>query len=359
MLVQYEYKMKVLYLAVPIISFTLLIFTQNAFASVDLNAYMAINGHPVVPVFKFSKTIYIDYPSGSTLQKELNGKNVTIEFVDDSDHNPSIRSFVQQLNIGIANEMRTSNITNLTVQYETTIHGDDKQATIDYLVTLQPTLANYIIKPGSGIDPAVLDISWVGFSIKNPVIITTKQYGDLEINYPLGVIQNQMPDVYDVLKGVSTEDILNANLLDANPLVDHPIEQWNSLFDPAYTLDDVAGSNYVGQKVPVTGFAYGQSGIYQGPLKSKTTDLDFTADSKYHITIIEKTSMGTIDVEGHANGYSIQGLPAISTTMLSTGFISDPTSTWWVGMQGFILWFVVAGAGMVIFWALFFRRFRE
>ncbi|WP_166289857.1 hypothetical protein, partial [Candidatus Nitrosotalea sp. FS] len=77
-------------------------------------------------------------------------------------------------------------ITNLTVQYETTIHGDGKQATIDYLVTLQPTLANYVIKSGSGIDPAVLDVSWVGFSIKNPVIITTKQYGDLEINFPLG-----------------------------------------------------------------------------------------------------------------------------------------------------------------------------
>ncbi|WP_166289854.1 hypothetical protein, partial [Candidatus Nitrosotalea sp. FS] len=102
-------------------------------------------------------------------------------------------------------------------------------------------------------------------------------------------------------------------MLDANPLVDYPIEQWNSLFDPAYTLDDVAGSNYVGQKVPITGFAYGQSGMYQGSLKPKTTDLDFTADSKYHIATIEKTSMGTIDVEGHANGYSIQGMPAIST----------------------------------------------
>src|SRR5574340_324819 len=198
--------MKIIYLVIIAISFTLVsIFTHNAFASVDLNGYMAINGHPVTPIFKFSKSVLIDYPSGSQLQKELDGKNVTVEFTDDSDHNPSIRSFMQQLNMDIANERRTSGMTNLTMRYEAMIHGDDKQATIDYLLTLKPTLVNYVINSGSASSPTVLDASWTGFSIKDPVIITTKQYGNLEINFPLGVIQNQLPDVYDTLKGISTE----------------------------------------------------------------------------------------------------------------------------------------------------------
>src|SRR6185312_4361728 len=147
------------------------LFTPSAFASVNLTAYMATNGHPVTPVFKFSKTILIDYPNGSELQQELNGKNVTVEFTDDSNHNPNIRSLGQKINLDIANKRQnSSSITNLIVQYETIIHGDNKQARIDYLVTLKPTLENYVINSQSD-DTTTLDASWMGFSIKDPVVI--------------------------------------------------------------------------------------------------------------------------------------------------------------------------------------------
>lgn len=355
--------MKVWYLGIILgfVAGLLILGTVSAFASVDLNAYLAINGHPVTPVFKFSKSVLINYPSGSTLQKELDGKNVTVTFTDNSDRNPSIRSFAQQLNVDIANERRTSSsITNLTIQYEAVIHGDNKQATIDYFITLKPTLVNYVISSGGGDVPTVLDASWMGFSVKDPVVITTKQYGNLEINFPLGVVQNQLPDVYSVLKGTAAESILQSNLIDASPLVGNLIDQWNTLFDPTYTLDDVAGYGYAGQKVAVTGFAYGQSDIYQGSLKPKTDEIDFTTDSKYHVTTIEKTSTGTIDVEGHANGYSVQGMPAISTKVPFTGFMSPvATGPWWTGMQGMTLWLAVTGAGMIIFFVLFFRHFKE
>ncbi|MDE1813831.1 MAG: hypothetical protein KGH87_00895 [Thaumarchaeota archaeon] len=351
--------MKTLCLSMIIVVLSLTLPT--AFASVDLNAYMAINGHPVTPTFKFSKSVLIDYSSGSTLQKELDGKNVTVAFTDDSGNNPSIQSFVDKLNVDIANERRTSSsITNLTIQYEATIHGDAKQATVDYFVTLKPILVNYVISSGGGDVSTVLDASWIGFSIKDPVVIITKQYGDLEINFPLGIIQNQLPEVYDILKGIPQENILKANLMDASPLVGRPIDQWNTLFDPTCTLDEAAGYEYAGQKVAVTEFAYGQSNPYQASLKPKTADIDFTADSKYHVTTIEKASTGTIGVEGHANGYFVQGMPAISTKIAYTGFRS-PTSVspWWTGIQGIILWLAVAGVGMIIFFVLFFRHFKE
>jgi hypothetical protein len=249
----------------------------------------------------------------------------------------------------------------LTIQYEAIIHGDDKQVTIDYLVTLRPNLVNYVLNSGNGDAPTVLDVSWMGFTIKNPVMITTKQYGNLEINFPLGVIQNQIPDAYDVLKEIPQDDFLKANLIDASSLVDYPIDRWNSLFDPEYILDQTAGYGYVGQKVAETGLAYGHSDLSNIKLKQKTSNMDFTVDSKYHISTLEKSDSGTIDVEGHANAYLIQGYPAISTTLGA-----NPT---YAGCPGCltpdqslfrsILVISIVGAAVIGFWVFYFRRFRE
>ena len=295
---------------------SLLVFGTIApiWATVDFNAYLPIEGTPVTPEFKFTKNVAIDYSSGGKLKDALMGKNMTISFSDTSDNNTSIKSFMEAINTELAIDRKTTaTISNLKVEYQVQINGDDKGATFDYLIKLIPTVNGYTLNKGGGDVPTVLDISWIGFIMKSPVIISTQQYGNLDINSPIGVIQNQLPDVYNILKGTAAESPLSVNLLDASALVGYPIDKWNALFDPAYTLSETAGYGYSGQKVAVTAFAYGQSDLYQGQLKVQNIDVDFTVDSKYHLTIVERASSGTIDAAGHANGYMVQGTPAIST----------------------------------------------
>jgi len=295
---------------------SLLVFGTIApiWATVDFNAYLPIEGTPVTPEFKFTKNVAIDYSSGGKLKDALMGKNMTISFSDTSANNTSIKSFMEAINTELATDRKTTaTISNLKVEYQVQVNGDDKGATFDYLIKLIPTVNGYTLNKGGGDVPTVLDISWIGFVMKSPVIISTQQYGNLDINSPIGVIQNQLPDVYNILKGTAAESPLSVNLLDASALVGYPIDKWNALFDPAYTLSETAGYGYSGQKVAVTAFAYGQSDLYQGQLKAQNIDVDFTADSKYHLTIVERASSGTIDAAGHANGYMVQGTPAIST----------------------------------------------
>lgn len=338
----------------------LILNTGSAFASVELNAYLPITGHPVIPRFQFFKTIVIDYPSTSKLKTDLDGRNITVTFTEDSDDNPTIKSFMEQINRNIATLSTTSTITHLTVQYTSVISGDNKQATIDYHVTLRPTLANYVLKSGSDDPPTILDLSWMGFNVKDPLVIATKQYGNLEINFPLGVMQNQLPYSYDVLKEIPQDDFVKSNLIDSSTLDSHSIELWNTLYDPTYTLDDTAGYGYVGQKVAVTGFAYGQSDLYQGSSKPVNTDVDFTADAKYNLTVIERASSGTIDVDGHASGYLLDGYPAISTSPPKThytgcvGCIPPDQATFWS-----VLIIVIVGAAVILFWIFYFRRCKE
>jgi hypothetical protein len=320
-------------------------------ATVDFNAYLPIEGTPISPEFKFTKNIAIDYLDGGKLKDNLMGKNVTVQFSDTSANNTSIKSLMEAINTEFATDRKsTAVISNLKVEYQVQINGDDKRATFDYLIKLIPTVNNYTLNKGGGTVPTVLDISWMGFVMKNPVIITTEKYGDFDINSPLGVIQNQLPDVYKVLNGTQAATSLNLNLIDASPLVNYPIDKWNSIFDPAYTLSETAGYGYAGQKVAVTGFAYGQSDIYQGSLRPVNTETDFTSDSKYHLTIIERASSGTIDAAGHANGYMVQGDPAISTLPQVSSSTSVQTAqglstTTIYAMAGFAV--IIAGG---VFW---------
>ncbi|MGC1425336.1 MAG: hypothetical protein WA833_01380 [Nitrosotalea sp.] len=324
---------------------SLLVFGTVApiWATVDFNAYLPIEGTPITPEFKFTKNVAIDYSNGGKLKDALMGKNMTISFSDNSDNNTSIKSFMEAINTEFATDRKSAAIiSNLKVEYQVQINGDDKGATFDYLIRLVPTVTGYTLNKGGGDTPTVLDISWMGFVMKGPVVISTQQYGDLDINSPLGVIQKQLPDVYNVLKGSAAEAPLGVNLIDASPLVGYTIDKWNTLFDPAYTLSETAGYGYSGQKVAVTGFAYGQSDLYQGSLKTQNVDIDFTADSKYHLTVIDRASSGTIDAAGHASGYMIQDTPAIST--LAQASTSQSTTT----AQGLSTTTIYAMAGFAV-----------
>ena len=306
---------KRLLLASAILSLLVVGTVSPIFATVDLNAYLPIAGNPITPEFKFTKNVAIDYSNGGKLKDLLNGKNMTLSFTDTSANNTSIKSLMESINTVFATQRKTTaTMTDLKVDYQVQINGDDKGATIDYRITLTPTVTGYILNKGGGDVPTVFDISWIGFKMTDPAVITTSNLGDLDINSPLGIIKNQLPDVYNQLKGTPAESALGTSLLDASALVAYPIDKWNTLFDPAYTLSETAGYGYAGQKVAVTGFAYGQSDLYQGSLRPVNIDLDFTTDAKYHLTIIERASSGTIDADGHANGYLVQGDPAISTT---------------------------------------------
>ena len=307
---------KRLLLASAVLSLLVVGTVAPIFATVDFNAYLPIEGTPITPEFKFTKNVAIDYSNGGKLKDLLNGKNMTLSFTDTSDNNTSIKAFMEDINTEFATDRKTTaTISNLTVNYQVQINGDDKGATIDYKILLTPVLNGYVLSKGGGDVPTVFDISWMGFKMTSPVVISTSNLGDLDINSPIGIIKNQLPDVYNVLKGTPAESPLSTNLMDASALVGYPIEKWNTLFDPSYTVADSAGLGYGGKKVAVTGFAYGQSDLYQGSLKAQNIDVDFTTDAKYHLTVVERASSGTLDADGHANGYEVQGDPAISTTV--------------------------------------------
>ncbi len=343
-------------LIAPVITALLVFGTVSPiWGTVNFNAYLPIVGNPINPTYNFEKSIFINYPAGSKLQSLLQGKNMTISFTDDANSNPDIKTFMQQINTDIAsNEHSTAVLTNLVVNYQVYINGYSDHASFDYRIVLAPTVTNYILSAGGGSTPTTIDASWIAFNANNPVTITTKQYGPLEINYPIGVIQSQLPDVYNAIKDTDALKVLQQpNLIDATGLYrQQPLDKWDSLFDPAYTLAETAGYGYKGQKIAVTTFSSGVSGAISGQLKVNNVDMDFTGTdgTKYHISTKEQADGGTINVEGHANPNLVQGGWTFSTTAQAVTNVSITTaggiSTMTIyAMAGFAA--VIAGA---VFW---------
>jgi len=288
-------------------------------ATSDLSANLSMSGTATQPTFKFLESAFIDYPSGGKLKDLLSGKNYTISFTENS-NNTSVQDLIHQINTALVNDQKSPAIvTDLTVQYTATITGDDKSASIDYNLELIPTLTSYVIKPGSGDQPTIIDAAWMGLTVKGPVIIKTAKFGDVEINNPISFVKNAVPDVYSNIKGTSAEDALKNNLIDASSILQEPIDQWNHLFDPAYIISDTSSFGYKGQKIAITTYTMGQSSLGEGTQKPTENTISFTTDTNYQLTTIQHASSASINIEGHAITTSVGGTPAFGTTPQSTG----------------------------------------
>ncbi|MBI3623912.1 hypothetical protein HY212_07585 [Candidatus Pacearchaeota archaeon] len=288
-------------------------------ATSDLSVNLGASGAPIQASFKFLESAFIEYPNGGKLKDLLAGKNYTISLTENS-NNTSIQDLIHQLNTALTRDQKSPVIvTDLTIQYTATLTGDDKSASIDYNLQLIPTLTSYVIKPGSGDQPTIIDAAWMGITIKDPVIIKTAKYGDVEINDPISFVKKVAPDVYSNIKGTKADDTLKNNLIDASSILQEPIDQWNHLFDPAFIISETSGFGYKGEKVAITTYTMGQSSLGEGTQKPTQNTIDFTTDANYHLTTIQHASSASVNIEGHAITTSVGGTPAFGTTPQSSG----------------------------------------
>ncbi|HEV2192523.1 MAG TPA: hypothetical protein VGR54_02760 [Nitrosopumilaceae archaeon] len=318
-------------------------------ATSDLSVNLSASGTPAPATFKFLESAFIEYPNGGKLKDLLAGKNYAISFTENS-NNTSVQDLIHQLNTALTRDQKSPVIiTDLTVQYSAAIVGDAKSASIDYNLQLIPTLTSYVIKKGaSDTDPTIIDAVWMGITIKDPVIIKTAKYGDVEINTPISFMKKVVPDVYSNIQGTKAEDALKNNLIDASSILQVPIDQWNHLFDPAFIISETSSYGYKGQKVAITTYAMGQSGLDTGSQKPTQNTIDFSTDTNYKLTTIQHASSATVNIEGHAVTTSVGGTPAFGTTPRSTG--GDTSSGGFpVGIiYGMAIFGAVVAAGVLV-----------
>jgi len=305
--------------------------------AVDLNAEMSSKGVQERPTFRFVETAFVDYHNGGKLRDLLGHKNMTISFQANSS-NPSIRDLIGRINTNLSQDLKSqTRITNMSIDYSASLVGQDNSATIDYSITLMPTIDNYVMTKNSD-DSTVLDAGWMGLSINGPVVIKTEKYGDIEINKPVSFLYKIEPDLN--ITDSNAQQVLNYELIDSSSIMQQPVSNWQHMFDPAYIITETSGWGYNGNKIPITTYTVGESsfGILQHSIVHVA---DFTLDKTYEIQTVQHASSATVQIDGYAS------LQTIGKTVTFTTTPSDPNQTPSSGLSVQTI-YAMAGFGAVL-----------
>lgn len=273
--------------------------------AVELNAVLSTTSTSAQPSFQFVRSYVIDYPNGGNLQNLLNGKNVTMTYhVDPSD--PLKKSLISSLNQEISQGLGSAaSIADVDITYEAALYSSNTETHVDYKITFIPTVANYVLRKATSDSAAILDVQWMGITIKDPMIVNIQNYGPFDLNSPIDFIKMRSPDLYGKLQGTTAETLFDDPLMASNNLLLDPISQWQHLFDPAYTLVDTNVLGYKGQKIVVSTYSTGESNISEGRMLPTVKNADLKLDVDYPVSYTERASLASIQIDGYVAVTSI------------------------------------------------------
>ena len=269
------------------------------FASSQLEVTIDPNSDTAYAKMVYQRSINIDYSDGGNLAETMNGKIEKISFTAISS-NPSVQSLIANLNSYFVSQGSQANVSDLSLEYKSTLTGRSTSMSVDYTIVLRPTIENIVIKHGSGNDPTLLDADWRGFGALGPVVINTPTYGDVEINLPISSFEKFTPSLALSLKASDAAELLYTRLMDGDEIKAQPIGNWHFLFDPTGIGVDAKQYGFETGTV-ISSFTMGESSIREGLIREQIHQAVFDSDKQYLVTSFESSGNASIDIIGFAN----------------------------------------------------------
>lgn len=252
------------------------------------------------PKFIFQRTIFLDYKNGGAIADSLRGQEFTVTAVGDSS-TPGIPNLIDEINESLSRAKSSAHVTAAHVEYRASMVGRGDFASIDFRVVLTPTLDGFLIREYREGSAALFDVSWRGIKIDRPIVLTTENYGPLDINQPLSFFKHHFPDAAAQMVGTQAEAILSAGLIDSSGIGNLRLTNWHFLFDPTGISADTERYGFSGARVVVSSFTMGESSFREGQVREKEAESPFTSDSNYHVRTVEAGDSANLFLAGFAS----------------------------------------------------------
>ena len=293
----------------------------------------------------YQKTVFIEYPNGGRLFDILHEDEWQLTGQADSS-DPGVQDLIQQLNSRIQSDGSQARISDLNVIYDIHLKGRNLNTSIDYKITLEGTLADYVISKDQL--KTLVDLGWRGLSATGDVVIDGE-----EINHPLSTLRTQEPEVYSVLAGTEAESILSKNLIDADYIKEQDMNNWHFLFDPTGINVD-AGTFGLDKSISgfvVSHWTMGESSLREGRQVERVFTAEVSADQNYSIRSVQSADAANISAIGFGALDSFEGVTIAGITPKAPeGFATTSTGGFPVmivyGMAGMA---AIGGIGFFIF----------
>ena len=278
-------------------------------SAAQLDAKILSGEDSVEPSFQFLRVIYIEYPDGGEISESLRGKRQMVSFVADS-NTPGIDELVMQLNKNLASVPSIAVVTDVQINYQAILQGNENYAVVEYNVQLIPTITKHVL--AKAFEKSTVDANWRGISLDEPVVFQTV-YGSFDVNNPKSALDAMIPNVSKKLKDIS---ILELPLIDASGILDLPLDKWHSLFDNTAIMSDADKYGYSGKYI-VTHYSMGECSIFVGMCNDREWVQEIDLDEKYTIRIVESRDDATISLEGYVDSSYQDGIEVFGTNLNS------------------------------------------
>ena len=309
----------------------------------QLDAKIPTDENTIEPSFQFLRVIYIEYPNGGEIAELLQGKSQTISFSVDS-KTRDMSNLIDQINQNLKSISSDAFVTDVKINYQAILSGNENSAVIEYKIELIPTITNYVIQRQS--EKSTLDANWRGIKLDQPILIDT-EYGSFDINNPKSALDVLLPDVMAKIKDKDLK-ILELPILDASGILSLPLYKWQSLFDNTAIIPGAVEYKFSGKYV-ITHYTMGECSVEVGACNDRKWSQDFETDKKYSIKIVESQDDASIAIEGYADSSTFGGIEVFETSLKNT--VSDVPETGFPGgvMYGMAGMAVIGGIIMFVF----------
>ena len=256
----------------------------------------------------YLKTVFIEYPDGGNLFDELRGNEWTVSGTADSS-DPGVQKLMDKLNEKISSEAIKAKITDLNVYYEFYLKARNLNASVDYKVTLEGTLSDYVITDDG--QRTLVDLGWRGMSTTDEIVID-----GVEINIPINILRDQEPEVYAIFAGTAAEDVLNRPLMNADFINEQPLTNWHFLFDPTGINADAStfGLDESISGFVVSSWTMGESSIREGRQVERVFEAEVVADKTYVVRSVQSADTANLSTIGFGALDMLDGVEIVGIT---------------------------------------------
>jgi hypothetical protein len=214
------------------------------------------------------KFVTIEYEPNSQLAQQFNGKDERVVFsLNTSD--PGMPELINTINTDIRTQKGSPvKIENATLDYAGSIKGSSNKVQLAYKIVIEGILSSIVLDRSE--QGNVVDLDWRSVVVDEPLSVNAPQYGNISVNYPIGLLQVTYPEVAQGLLNSQAAAIMREPLFSFQDM-GIPMDRWHFLFDPTGSQAGAAGSGFeeVGGARVVSIYSLGESSFREGTFSEK------------------------------------------------------------------------------------------
>lgn len=248
----------------------------------DMNAVLIPERNKAEGHFIAVKNVELRYPAGSAIASQLDGKTHRVQFTISGAMNSTengISNAISAFNAAMIEAGSPVQVTEMRLTYTGVVKGGPTSTLISYKIEAVPLMERFVISDGSSQGSGdIVDLEWRGIHVTQPIVVTPSEEvegvdGEIEINIPIGLIEELYPDLAQQMRSSAAMEIFGEPILDFEEF-DQTIDTWHFLFDPSGSLVESSAffREESGAKV-VSIYSLGESSFREGTFEAEEKDV--------------------------------------------------------------------------------------